>query len=98
MLRLNICDCVTSCCWQKEPTAASIVLGSLKPVVGSDSLNVFLLAINDGRYDLFLITALWLGVWDIVRRACQNGFCTSLRTSERDRPPVRSGIRVHIET
>jgi chaperonin GroEL len=37
---------------------ASIVLGSLKPAVGSDSLNVFLLAINGGRYDFFLVLEL----------------------------------------
>jgi hypothetical protein len=40
---------------QKASTVASIVLGSLKPVVGSDRLNVFLLAITDGCYDSFSI-------------------------------------------
>ena len=55
MLRLNICDRVTSCLAQKASTATSIGLGSLKPVVGSDIFNVFLLAINGGRYDFFLV-------------------------------------------
>jgi hypothetical protein len=54
MLRLNICDRVTSCRWQKESTAASIGFGSRKPVVGSDSFNVFLPAINGGRYGFIL--------------------------------------------
>jgi hypothetical protein len=49
MLRLNSCDRVT----QKASTVTSIVLGSLKPVVGSDRLNVLLLAIDGGRYDTF---------------------------------------------
>jgi hypothetical protein len=56
MLRLKICDRVTSCLAQKASTVASIVLGSRKPVVGSDSFNVFLLAINGGRYDFFLVS------------------------------------------
>ena len=46
MLRLNICDLVTSCLAQKASTVANIVLGSLKPVVGSDIFNVLLLTIN----------------------------------------------------
>jgi hypothetical protein len=46
MLRLKICDRVTSCLAQKASTVASIVLGSRKTVVGSDSFNVFLLAID----------------------------------------------------
>jgi len=55
MLRLNICDRVTSCLVQKESTVASIVLGSRNPAIGSDIFNVFLLAINGGRYDFFLV-------------------------------------------
>jgi hypothetical protein len=46
MLRLKNCERVTSCCAHNESTAASIVLGSRKPVVGSDIFNVILLAIN----------------------------------------------------
>jgi hypothetical protein len=69
MLCLNICDRVTSCCWQTEPTAASIVLGSLKPVFRSDSFNVFLLAINGGGYDFFLAD----DVTYFVGRCCPRG-------------------------
>ena len=55
MLHLNICDRVTSCLAQKASTAASIGLGSRNPVIGSDIFNVFLLAINGGCYDFFLV-------------------------------------------
>ena len=55
MLRLNICDRVTSCLAQKASTVASIVLGSRNPVVGLDIFNVFLPAINGGRDDFFLV-------------------------------------------
>jgi hypothetical protein len=55
MLRLNICDRVTSCLAQKASTVASIVLGNRKPVIGSDIFNVFLLVTNAGRRDFFLV-------------------------------------------
>jgi hypothetical protein len=55
LLRRKTCDRVTSCLAQKGSTAASIVLGSRNPVVGSEIVNVFPLAINGGRYDFFLV-------------------------------------------
>jgi hypothetical protein len=55
MLRLNNCDLVTSYLAQKAFTVASIGFGSRNPVAGSDIFNVFLPAINGGRYDFFLV-------------------------------------------
>jgi hypothetical protein len=81
-LRLKICDRVTSCLAQKASTAASIVLGRRKPVVGSDICNVFLLGINGGRYVLGLVSSLISG-----RDITVSGQAISPQPSSMAKPP-----------
>ena len=54
-LRRKTCDRVKSCLAQIASTVARIAFGSRKAVGGSDSLNVVLLVVDDGIYDVVLL-------------------------------------------